>query len=306
MVFTDRLLCGWRVRSDLPLPDLLSWNGDDRDPDLHIRFANVPETLADAVPAGPLLQIAKDGTCRFALPRVAAYLVRQGREILVQPAPGATDTAVRTFLFGTVFGLLAHQRGLVPLHASSVRIGDTAVAFTGRSGTGKSTLAAAFLHHGYEVLADDVTVVDVTRPGCPMVLPAFPRLKLWQDALAALEIDTARLEAVRPELQKFALPIEQGFHSAPLPLAAVYHLETVLDPRHAALERLRGLKAVMALQGHVYRMTMLSRISAPIAVHVAATQLATRLGAHWRLARCHDHGDTEAIIAGIVARQAAS
>ena len=302
---SDYRLCGWRVRSDLALPDLLPWHGDDRAPDIHIRLTEVPAALTDPVHAGPLLQIARDGTCRFALPRVGAYLVRQGREILVQPADDPEATAVRTFLFGTVFGLLCHQRGTLPLHASCVRIGGVAVAFAGRSGVGKSTLAAAFLRRGYDILADDVTVVDIDQPGGPVVLPAFPRLKLWQDAMTAFDFESTGLEAARPDPPKFVLPVESHFQAEPLPLATVYHLATVLDPRHAALERLRGLAAVTPLHQAVYRMSMLARIGETSATLAAAVRLAAGLRANWRLVRCHDHAAMDAVVTDILARQEA-
>lgn len=302
---SDRLLCGWRVRSDLPLPEMPPWTGDHREPDIHIRLADVPEAVPDAVHATPLLQIGADGTCRFALRGVGAYLVRAGCEVLVQPAGDPAAPEVRTFLFGTVFGLLVHQRGLLPLHASCVRIGDVAVAFAGPSGVGKSTLAAAFLQRGYDILADDVTVVDVGRPGGPVVLPAFPRLKLWQDAMTAFGIDTAGLETVRPALRKFALPVAERFHAAPLPMAAVYHLETVRDPRHAERRRLRGLEAVTTLHGNVYRMHKLARIGDPSATLATAVRLAAALPGNWRLARYHDHAGMNAVVADILARQEA-
>ena len=32
----DYVLCGWRVRSALPLPEVAPWRGDDRPPDVTI------------------------------------------------------------------------------------------------------------------------------------------------------------------------------------------------------------------------------------------------------------------------------
>lgn len=302
----DRLLCGWRVCSDLALPELLPWTGDDRAPDIHIRLTEIPDRLAEPMFSGPLVQIAADGTCRFALDRVGAYLLRGGSEVLIQPAADVAESTIRTFLFGTVFGLLVYQRGMLPLHASCVRIGNVAVAFAGSSGVGKSTMAAAFLQRGYHILADDITVVDVNRPGGPVVLPAFPRLKLWLDTMTAFDIDTADVETVRPELRKFVLPVEDRFHAAPLPLAAVYHLETVRDPRHAERRRLRGLEAVTTLHGNVYRTHKLAHIGDPSATLATAMRLAAALVGNWRLARCHGHAGMDALIAEIVARQETS
>jgi serine kinase of HPr protein (carbohydrate metabolism regulator) len=69
--------------------------------------------------------------------------VKCGRSIVVQPNPEASRVEIETFLMGTIAGILLHQRGIMPLHGSCVEINDAAIALTGPSGRGKSTLAAA-------------------------------------------------------------------------------------------------------------------------------------------------------------------
>lgn len=256
----NRWLCGWRVASDVPLPDLLPWTGDERKPDVEILLGDVPECLPDAVHSGPLLQVGADGSCRFAIPRVASYLIEGGRRVTLSPGVDVAAAEIRVFLLGTVFGILCHQRGLLPLHASCVRIGGSAVAFSGPSGIGKSTLAAAFACRGHAILADDVTVVDVSASGRPVVLPAFPRLKLWRDAMDSLSLSTEGLEQSRADLEKFHLRTESSFTADPLPLAAVYHLRDARDLRHEGQELLRGIQAVRDTNDNVYRGRLAQRL----------------------------------------------
>ncbi|WP_269747040.1 sulfotransferase domain-containing protein [Elstera litoralis] len=233
-------LCGLRIVSELPLPDLLKWNGDDRVPDVEIRLGTVPDRLERPVFEGPLLQVGADGDCRYAVAGVAAYYVENGRHVTIQPYMDPTAPDVRVFLLGSVFGFLCHSRGLVPLHAGCVEINGRAVAFAGASGVGKSTLTAAFLRRGYRVLADDVTVVEVAAPGGPRVLPSFPRIKLWRDSLDGLGLCADGLERSRAQLEKFHLRVEGCFSAEPLPLAAIYHLTMASDPRHAGFTPVRG------------------------------------------------------------------
>lgn len=47
---------------------------------------------------------------------------------------------------------LLYQRGILPLHGSTIETPQGAVMFAGVSGSGKSTLAASFHAHGYAVL----------------------------------------------------------------------------------------------------------------------------------------------------------
>jgi hypothetical protein len=169
---TDSFLCGWRVRSELRLPELAPWSGDDRPPDVIIRFGEVPGRLDDLVEDGPFLQIDRRGTCLLRLDNVAAYLVTGPGEVIVSPVPGVGDAEIRVFLLSSVFGYLCHLRALFPLHASRVAIDGNAAAFCGPLGAGKSTTAAQLALRGHRLLADDVCVID--RPHSRALVPLMP------------------------------------------------------------------------------------------------------------------------------------
>jgi hypothetical protein len=273
----DRLLCGWRVRSDLPLPELPPWTGDDRPPELTIRLGTVPARQKTALYDAPLHQLGHDGCCRVEIPGLAAYLVNtDGREVVVDPhlAPNAAE--LRVFLFGPVLSILCHRRGVLPLHASCVRLGGRAVAFTGPTAAGKSVLAALFHRLGHEVLADDLTVVDMAAAGGPMVLPSVPGIMLWRDALNHLGYAAEGLERGRSGLEKYRLPPADPSTaaSAPLPLAAIYRLNEARDPRHERLARLRGVEAVMSVNEAVHAVRLGRRLNGGAALFTRVTHLA--------------------------------
>lgn len=300
---SDRSLCGWRVASALPLPDLLPWTGDGRQPDLVIELGPVPERLADLAVDRPLLQIATDGTCRFQVSDVASYLIDPaGRRVVVDPAlpPEAPD--IRVFLLGTVFGILCYRRGLLPLHASCVRIGNGAAAFAGPSGMGKSTLAAAFRQRGHALLADDVTVLDLADPGGPRVWPTFPRLKLWRDTLVRLNIPDAGLGRSRAVLDKVHLPVDDAFCAEPLPLTAVFHLYPVGNENDTPLRRLRGPEAVAWLGRDIYRSGLMARLGLSGRLLPATTTVAGVGGGIWAVAHGHGPGGLDRSITGILER----
>lgn len=302
----DHALCGWRVASALPLPDLLPWTGGSRAPDIVVELGHVPERLEHLKVDMPLLQVAGDGTCRFAVPGVATYLIDPtGRHVLIDPMIEAQAPDIRVFFLGTVFGILCYRRGLLPLHASCVRIGDGAVALAGPSGIGKSTLAAALLRRGYPVLADDVTVIDIAAPGGPHVLPAFPRLKLWRDAMRRLDFDTHGLERSRPELDKFHLPVIDRFCAQPLPLSAVFHLESASTPDRAAPRRLTGPEAVARVGRNLYRTGLMIRLGLSDRVLPAMVAVAGASGGIWSIAHGHDEGGLELSLRDILNRMGA-
>ena len=68
----------------------------------------------------------------------------------VWPAASSLED-VATYLLGPVLGLLLRLRGVPCLHASAVAFGDSAVAFAGSEGAGKSTTAAALASRGHAV-----------------------------------------------------------------------------------------------------------------------------------------------------------
>ena len=250
---TTYTLCGWKVASEMPLPDLMTWAGDDRGAELTIRLGAVPP-LADPVDDGPLLQIGADGKCRLAVGGVAAFRVdAEGREITVEPYAAIDTPDIRALLFGTVFAIVCFRRKLLPLHASGVRIGDSAVAFAGPSGIGKSTMAASFFKRGYAVVSDDVAVIEPDAPGGPRLLPAFPRLKLWRDVMNGFAFGTDGLERTCGALDKFQLPVNESFAAKSLPLAAVYHLGEVPEARQEEITPLRGVDAFVAMERNIYR-----------------------------------------------------
>lgn len=251
----DLWLCGWRVRSELPLPDLWRWNGDGRQPDVDIRIGPVPELRGPLVEAAPHLQIGRDGQCRLNIPRVARYLVQDGHKVMVDPTVGATPSDVRVFLLGTVLGLLCHQRGLFPFHAACLQIGDAAVALSGSSGAGKSTLAVALSRRGHCLLADDVCAIDPAAPDGPAVLPAFPRLKLRRETLELFGISPNGLERDREGMEKYHFPVNQtrGSPPLPVPLRCVFMLKDAGASPFDVNGRLKGFAAVSMLMEQIYR-----------------------------------------------------
>jgi hypothetical protein len=214
---------GLTIASEIACPMLRKLPTVPETADVQIRYGAVPADLEGAVAKGVLYQ-AKPNQFLLKLDKIAAFLISNGNEVLIERAPEATDDEVLLFLFGSAFGALLHQRGLLVLHASAVETERGAVLFVGHSGNGKSTLAAALRKRGYRILADDVCALALDAAGNPIVLPGFPQLKLWADTAKKLEHETGSLRRVRPQLEKFALPVEDGFVDEPRPLFAIYHL----------------------------------------------------------------------------------
>lgn len=249
---TDRLLCGWRVRSAVSLPELLEWQGDDRPPDITVQFGEVDDSLPGGRTIGPWLQIDDAGNGLLQLPMAGRFLVRPSGDITIAPQPQASEAEIRLFLLGSVLGLVCHQRGLLPLHASSVVIEGGAVAFCGPSGMGKSTLALRFARRGHAVVSDDVCVLDTGSP--VRVRPSFPRLKLWRDAMEDAAVSLEGLEGNRRGAEKFHFIGPHGGVRDTLPLRAIFLLRRAESAESEGIERLSApLDILAALQAETFR-----------------------------------------------------
>jgi hypothetical protein len=248
----DYVLYGWRVHSALSLPEAAPWQGDDRSPDVTIRFGTAP-VLPDPMGNAGLVQVALDGTCRLEVEDIGRFLVVGGRQVIVEPASPVDTAATRAWILGPVLGIICHQRGLLPLHAAAVRIGLGAIALCGRTGTGKSTLAAALVRRGHALVTDDVCVIDLTTPDMPKIRPGFPRLKLWHDVLHVLDLTSNEVVRVRSGQHKYHLCQPGDFDPAPADLRAIYILDRTGARDLSDIEPQSGADAAASLSNQIYR-----------------------------------------------------
>lgn len=115
---------------------------------------------------------------------IASFLVKNGSEVVIDPAPEADERYLRLPLLGILLAVLLHQRGLLVLHGSAVAIRDEVNVFIGAKGSGKSTTAAMLYGRGHKLMADDLVAVQFDESGEAVVVPGYPQLKLWPEAAA--------------------------------------------------------------------------------------------------------------------------
>lgn len=266
------------IQSELALTELqvVATPMPDAEPDIHIKFGAInPSGLSDGQQLGPFLWV-NPTSLWLQVPHVARFLVTSGNEIRIDPEPGIDEDSLRVFLLGSAFGALLFQRGYLVLHGNAIRIGDQCMVCVGHSGAGKSTLAAGFMQRGHEILADDVVPVDVD---C-RALPGFPRIKLWQDVADKLAIDTQDLRRIRPNTEKFNLPVASEGANVPLPIRWVYILgsDHIDDLR---IEPIQGMQRFQPLHNNTYRVSFLKGM----ALKKEHLQLCGKLAGKIRLAR---------------------
>ncbi|WP_146010656.1 hypothetical protein [Halomonas heilongjiangensis] len=285
---------GLTVASQIPLPELTP-AVDAGASDIRILTPGTLGNLSPESAGWPWLELGET-CCQILVQGIARYRVEQGQRILVdrrvpRAQGGAGDDGdVRLYLLGVAFGLLLHQRHWLPLHVSALNTPAGVWAFTGDSGAGKSTLGAwLHYHRGWPLISDDVAVVK-PEEALPHLYPGPPRLKLWQDALAALGIDRQGLVRDLMRADKYHLNGHRGFQERPLPLQALVSLERAEEGERPSLARVTGADAFRVVMSALYRPELGRSFTTPEALLGMATSLTMKIAVYrfrrpWSLAR---------------------
>jgi len=254
---------GLNIESAIPLPAITISNASaESAPDVLIEYGEIPAALAHPQSKGLRFQAAP-GEFLLRVDGVAGYYVQEGRRITIQPESGTQEESILIFLMGSAMGALLHQRKILVLHAGAIAVNGQGVIFSGRSGVGKSTLAAGFHKRGYPFLADDVCAIAVTN-GKPAVIPGFPRLKLWADVLKKLNTDKNQLQSVRwvQGMEKYFLPVVPG-HDQPVVLKSVFILRSS-NTKNIDIETLQKSDKIDPLIHNTYRLRFLEGLGGKI------------------------------------------
>jgi hypothetical protein len=279
MNVTGYEITGLKVRSEFQLPTAIPILTDvTSNTDVTIRFCDGIGSPAKKNFSNEWIE-AGDRDFLFRAKPGLAFRIREGCEISIHRAPDVADSDVNLFLIGSAWGVLCHQRGLLPLHCSAIQSATNAFAFTGPSGAGKSTLAAGLSMRGFAHLCDDVCVIDPTDDKLP-IRPMPKGLKLWRDATEALGFERGAAVSSDKRLDKFY--VSPAISPAPsnvgklVRIAALYLLDETggLPP---GISKLRGGEHFLELYSSVYRTEWLPWIRDPKEVFAQIAELSAKL-----------------------------
>ena len=190
------------MQSSYPIPEFLPIAITET-PDVIIIISQI-KVLTDNVFKPDRVFQASENNFLLNINQVAKYLVEDGKKITIEPYDGVTDAEIRLYLLGSAFSVPSmHQRGLLPVHGSAILHNRKAILFCGRTGIGKSTLAAGFINKGFQILADDVCVITLDVNNCPIVHPGYLQMKLWTDSVRKLGYKTNPSVTKRSKNKKF-------------------------------------------------------------------------------------------------------
>lgn len=251
---------------ELPLPrhaDGVAGNGPDGGtPDLVIRHSPV-RAAQEPLAGEALLEHVRDGRRWYQGVRHpdGSVVLRfddlcdfeispGGRDVVVRVAPDGDAGVVTVLAAGALLAFVLTLRGDLVLHGSAVAVehpgGTGTIGFVGRSGMGKSTMAALLCRAGGSLVTDDILVLDRPEPGY-VARPGATEARLRPRAKAlAAELEASGAPARPSGDARHALHLA-GPRQAPAALAAL--VVPFPDRRHdeLQLQRLTTREAALTL-----------------------------------------------------------
>lgn len=172
------------------------------------------------------------------------HVAHDGREIVCRPTDGPGLDWERCLL-SQALPLAALLQGLEPLHAGAVALDGAAVAISGVSGAGKSSVVAHLVANGAGLLSDDVLAVDA-RDGQLLCHPGPAALGLRHAEHHRLTaVERARLGPVLEREREKILYRPLRAEGA-LPLRALYVIDRRGDADELEFLRLSDAPRLLA------------------------------------------------------------
>jgi len=193
---------------------------------------------------------------------VADFLIDQdGLSVTVAPQAACSGPALNHWLIDQVLPRVLAHRGRLVIHGAAVHpTSDSAIAFLGDTGAGKSTLTASLHEAGYGLVSDDAVVLDAGPEDSVTAMSTYPSLRLWPDAIAELYGTPPPVAPMARDSTKRRVLIENRGAPAqqPVPLAAIYLLERTSNAtsHRVSLRPLSGREACMAIINNAFQLDL--------------------------------------------------
>ena len=177
------------------------------------------------------------------------------KQVLWRKLQEVSNEVFFTYFLGQVLSYCLLTRGIEPLHATAMVVGDHAVAFLGDSGAGKSTLAATFLQKGYTLLTDDVLALDF-RGESVWVRPGIARVKLNPDSADSVFYGRRSIP-MNSFTTKMIFPLNDSQHDhREVPLRALYVLPPKPSKSRIMVRRLSGRASFLPIVQNTFNDTV--------------------------------------------------
>ncbi len=245
------LAFGLVLQADRQFDELICTNSEKAD--ITILCDKTPKELADAAIDLPALKI-NENEYFSDIKNVAKFYAGRGELILYEPYGEASWEVIKLYILGSCMGAVLYQRRILPLHGSCIHSAGSALALTGSSGAGKSTIAAMLCSRGCQLLTDDITVIGWEQRYKPTVYPGYPGMKLWEDALLRIGLGEQKkaLNRFFADMEKYSVDTRGCFYDKAIPLKTIIELIPE-KTKEIRLEEIKGGGKLEVIMNNMYR-----------------------------------------------------
>lgn len=217
---------GLNIKSQINFPEL---NISTDFSDIIIRFSEKDEFVIKSFNNGTDFVKFSENDIIYLYNNNPLIRVKSGLEIIINSDINISLNFLRSMILAKGMSILLYQRGYLIFHGTAVNINGNGVAFLGDCGMGKSTIAAALVIRGHGLLTDDVLVIDFDKNNNTLVLPSFPRIKLWDDVIKLVP-NKNKFSRIHPLINKYSYNFDDYFYNTPIILKSIYIIENGTNP----------------------------------------------------------------------------
>jgi len=187
------------------------------------------------------------------------FINGEGNQITYTAENGVPEETIHHLLLDQVIPLVINLKGGQALHVSAVLMPQGVVAFAGPTGSGKSTLTGELFNLGYRLVCDDCLALLVKYDET-FAMPAYPGLRLWEDALVYLFGNSRAYDSVAHYTDKRRVDIEQipnSYSLEPKPLRRIYTIADASKNKNGTdvvIKKLSARESFMALVRCAFRL----------------------------------------------------
>jgi len=193
----------------------------------------------------------QNGQYLLRFPDLADFMLDiDNSRIQCYPVVDTPVDTIRHLLLDQVIPRFLGQQGNLILHTSAITLQNgISIAFIGKSGWGKSTLASSFHQNGAQLITDDSMLLQENN-GLLIGTPAYAGSRLWQDSADIVLPDSMDLLAVTHYSNKKRLILNNKTGSSTMEIQAIFLLDdpsAEIEQNIIKIEHLTGMDMIMAM-----------------------------------------------------------
>lgn len=208
-----------------------------------------------------------------------SYLVQNANEIVVDKREeNKTDKDVKSYVISHGLAFILHMLDAVALHGATIGKNDKALTIIGTSGSGKSTISTSLMKQGYQLVADDISVMKVTKDDIQVQI-AVPQQKYCKDTALKEGYNIEDLECINEARDKYRLILkEEELYQGNRSLAGIFEIMPDKNATKVFVEQPKGLELLKLLSYNMFSQYLFSNTNGMSPkVFQAALEIAKRV-----------------------------